>query len=126
MSNVQHSRTVLKTSQNTSPQSTHNPFLHSHSCEQVLSVPKHHDVGTWYITDRLSWRDLAGLAQGLVIYSDKPVMWRDLANLAPEKKNSSAPPGQITLFSAVFPLLIEIFVGWDALAKAKEGQKRKL
>ena len=41
------------------------------------------------------------------------------------KKNSSAPPGQITLFSAVFPLLIEIFVGWDALAKAKEGPKRK-
>ena len=52
-------------------------------------------------------------------------MWRDLANLAPEKKKSSAPPGQITLFSVVFPLLIEVFVGWDALAKAKEEQKRK-
>ena len=79
-----------------------------------------------YTTDRLSWRDLAGLAQGLLIYSDKPVMWPDLANLAPEKKNSSAPPGQITLYSAVFPLLIEIFVGWDALAKAKEGQRENL
>ena len=51
-------------------------------------------------------------------------MWRDLANLAPEKKNSSAPPGQITLFSAVFPLLLEI-CGVGCLSQGEGGAKRE-
>ena len=49
-------------------------------------------------------------------------LWGDeISQISPPKKNSSAAPGQIELFSAVFLLFIEVFVGWDALAKAKEG-----
>ena len=41
-----------------------------------------------------------------------------------QKKNLSAPPGQIVPFNAVFPLFIYIFVGWDALAKARRGKEK--
>ena len=84
MSNVQPSHTVLKTSQRTSPKSliTHS-LTHIHA--NKFFYPKHQDASTLYTTDRLLWRDLAGLAQGLLIYSNKPVVWRDLANLARKK-----------------------------------------
>ena len=85
---------------------------------------KHQDASTLYTTDRLSWRNLAGLAQGLLFYSNKPVMWRDLANLAPEKKFGSTPWRNYA-FRCGFSAFIRNFVGWDALAKAKEGPKRK-
>ena len=40
------------------------------------------------------------------------------------KKNSSASPGQMCLFNVVFPLFIYLFVGWDALAKARRGKEK--
>ena len=44
----------------------------------------------------------------------------------PPKKNSSAPPVHIVPFNAVFPLFIYIFVGWNALTKARRGKKRRI
>ena len=56
---------------------------------------------------------------------NSPVTRRDLAQSA-SKKNSSAPPGQIVPFNVVFPLYIYIFMGWDALAKARRGKEKNL
>ena len=43
--------------------------------------------------------------------------------LAPEK-NLSAPPVQIVSLNVVFLLFINIFVGWDALAKTRRGKEK--
>ena len=56
-------------------------------------------------------------------YLDQPVMWRDLAHLAP-KKNRQHPRKSVSL-NVVFPLTL-LFVGQDALAKAKEGQREAI
>ena len=40
------------------------------------------------------------------------------------KKNLSASPGQIVSFNEVFPLFTYLFVGWDALAKARRGKEK--
>ena len=56
---------------------------------------------------------------------NNPVMRRDLARFGlRRKKNPSAPRGQIVPLNAVFPLFINIFVGWDALAKARRGKEK--
>ena len=96
MSNVQHSHTVLKTSQNTSPKSfiTHS-LTHIHT--NKFFYPKRQGASTLYTADRVSWRDLAGLAQGLLVHLDKPVMWRDLASLAPKKKIRQHPLDKLRL-----------------------------
>ena len=44
----------------------------------------------------------------------------------PRKKNSAAPPGQITLFSAVFLLFLEIFCGVGCLSQGEGGAKEKI
>ena len=44
----------------------------------------------------------------------------------PRKKNLSAPPGQITLFSAVFPLFIEDLCGVGCLSQDEGGAKEKI
>ena len=117
---VQHLNTVLKTSKTPPPISfITDSLFHTHT--NRFSYAKYHDKNALHTTNRLSWRDLAGSAQGLSFYLNEPVKRRDLAS---EKKNSSAPPGQIVLFSAVFTLFIEI-CGAGCLSQGKGGAKEK-
>ena len=106
---MQHLNTVLKAPKNTSPISLMTHSL-SHTHTNRFLFLKYHDEHALYPADRLLWQDLTGSAQGLSVYLNEPVKRRDLTNLAPEK-NSSAPPGQIVIFSAVFPLFIEVLWG---------------
>ena len=86
---------------------------------------KHHDASTLYTTDRLSWRDLTGLAQGLLIYSNKPVMWQDLANLTPEKKFGSTPWTNYA-FQCGFSAFLRNFCGVGCLSQGEGGAKEKI
>ena len=91
-----------------------------------FSYLKHHDASTLYTTDQLSWRDLAGLAQGLLIYSNKPVMWRDLANLAPEKKKFGSTPWTNYAFQCGFSAFLRNFCGVGCLSQGEGGAKEKI
>ena len=55
---------------------------------------------------------------------NSPVMRRDLARLTFRKKNLSEPSGQNVSFNAVNSAFIYLFVGWDALVKARRGKEK--
>ena len=54
---------------------------------------------------------------------NSPVTRRDLARSA-SKKNLSASPGQNVSFNVVNSAFSYLFVGWDALAKARRGKEK--
>ena len=80
-----------------------------------------------HTTDQVLWRDLASHTVSPptnLLFLEQP---HDLARSRPIgvlRKNSSAPPGQNMPFNAAFPAFTYLFVGWDALAKARRGKEK--
>ena len=98
-------------------------YIHHKSLILVLILSR----TALHTTDQVLRRDLANHAispQNNIFSLEQPC---DAARSRPfdlQKKNSSAPPGQNVSFNAVNSAFIYLFVGWDALAKARRGKEK--
>ena len=80
-----------------------------------------------HATDQVLWRDLASHVISPLTNLLSLEQPHDLVRSRPiglPKKNLSASPGQNVSFNVVFPLFTYLFVGWDALAKARRGKEK--
>ena len=101
----------------------HNAYVHHNSLIQVLILSR----TALHVTDQVLRRDLASHVVSTPTNLFSLEQLHDPVRSHPiglPKKNSSASPGQNVSFNVNNSAFIYLFVGWNALAKARRGKEK--